>query len=783
MQVAQKVGAADDLPEGVLFVDAPLPTEPRKRPLLLVSVAALALATILLVVSLVPQPRPHGVAVRPAGNGGDKGTTKDNTQGSGAKTTPIVAVPKTPSNEVGSEDELLRLLAEASGQTVQVVVTKSFDVSHPGILFQGDGKRTSLIMKGVDDEDTGKAPLLTFKYQPRDAAEPAALLQVDGADVTFENLRFRVEAGETPEAPVAAVAVRGGKAWFVRCEFAQKDVPPPPYINQRGKRTPLASVLVDSGLTASGLTASGGLAKGDRPRVDFVQCYFKSGQAAIAIHGPADVVASDCAFKPHGALFHLSGQGSANVKLHHCSAFVVSGPAFRIDDDIVCQLSAEYSIFSCTDNTVSNRDEPHLVRHTDAKEPRLVFKGLRNYYDNLNALWVWPSETGYQILANYDDFQKGITAAGGADQNSTSSSDPSIRIWKNAAPHKLAKEQEAFQLNDELREVRTLDLKRPLGVEKSAWGPMPVLEPLKDEPRLADFKLKDNEKVVNPTSDGTTVGVYKSLSLALYAANPGDVILLKHGKSRELDLEMTHLKKPKIDITLKPYEGYQPILTLPFTRDVHPCFLSLHDGRMLFEQLEILLDPDQKLFQSQSFVQIDGPAAVTFRNCVITLRQNAKINQSKAVPLSIVSVGESDEAMMMMGTRPMRSGAEIAFHNCFLRGEGEVVSNRAGRPMDLSTDNTLVGLQGSLLALQGAAKEMPLDAAVTLRLTRSSFFLTEPLVTVRAGQACQRDAAGARRSGPRLPVCAARPEAADRPRAARPVGRDGAFRLRLARGE
>src|SRR5207302_8312565 len=48
LKVAQKFGAADDVPEGVLFVDAALPGDPRKRPLLLISLGALALAFILL---------------------------------------------------------------------------------------------------------------------------------------------------------------------------------------------------------------------------------------------------------------------------------------------------------------------------------------------------------------------------------------------------------------------------------------------------------------------------------------------------------------------------------------------------------------------------------------------------------------------------------------------------------------------------------------------------------------------------------------------------------------
>ena len=57
IQVAQKLGAAAEVPDGVLFVDAPLPTPPRGRPLLLAAVALSALAALLLALSLAPSDR------------------------------------------------------------------------------------------------------------------------------------------------------------------------------------------------------------------------------------------------------------------------------------------------------------------------------------------------------------------------------------------------------------------------------------------------------------------------------------------------------------------------------------------------------------------------------------------------------------------------------------------------------------------------------------------------------------------------------------------------------
>src|SRR5262245_46227181 len=54
LQVAQKLGGAPDLPDGVLFVDAPLPQAPRQRPLLMAAGAAAALVALVVILGQIP---------------------------------------------------------------------------------------------------------------------------------------------------------------------------------------------------------------------------------------------------------------------------------------------------------------------------------------------------------------------------------------------------------------------------------------------------------------------------------------------------------------------------------------------------------------------------------------------------------------------------------------------------------------------------------------------------------------------------------------------------------
>ena len=62
-------------------------------------------------------------------------------------------------------------------------------------------------------------------------------------------------------------------------------------------------------------------------------------------------------------------------------------------------------------------------------------------------------------------------------------------------------------------------------------------------------------------------GVYRRLRSAIEDAKRGDTILLKHGQDRLIKIDMIRLEKSDIDLTIKPYEGYHPILTLGQSSD------------------------------------------------------------------------------------------------------------------------------------------------------------------------------------------------------------------------
>src|SRR5262245_37809620 len=246
MQIAHKVGAAADMPEGVLFVDAPLLAPPRKRPLLLISAGALALATLLMVLSLVQQTtqRPSG---RPAHSGKDEVKVAKDSPTTPGKVPTVGSPPGVPKGvmEIRKEEDLAALLKDESPRLVGYVV-QDFEITDANLVFQGAGSRSLTLKPKADDEGEGntRRPIITWKWQPRETGEPAAALIIDGGDAVFTDLRFRIDGSAgTPDQSAGAVAVRGkGTVTFEKCSFQQVNVAALQFTKNR-KDIPLASVL------------------------------------------------------------------------------------------------------------------------------------------------------------------------------------------------------------------------------------------------------------------------------------------------------------------------------------------------------------------------------------------------------------------------------------------------------------------------------------------------------------------------------------------------------------
>jgi serine/threonine protein kinase len=732
LQVAQKVGAADNLPEGVLFVDASMPVDPRHRPLLMVSLGALALALVLLLLSLAPPP-PRSAA--------PSKSTAQTDKPSAPKDAAVSPLPKTgsrSSDKVGSERQLIEAIADNKGSAATLFLANNITLSDSGLVLQRDGAHTLTIAS----KDLEEPKTIRFKYAPTpDTADylpdVVAGLTVEGGSVTFRNIVFEIEAGETPTRTVAAVGIKGAaKVRFHNCRFVQLGVPQRKFIPQLKTVVPVACVAVDN---------AGG-DKDDRPSVEFDQCFFAgaqvagaqfaSGQAAIAVNGPAEVTTRDCAFKSYGALFHLRGDDphyGIALKLNRCSAFVINGPAFRLDDKASCELFVENSIFSHPDRAPSEKcDEPDLIRQTGSAEPLVRFEGKHNCYHNLNALWVWP----FKLATKLDDFRKLVLDAKGKGDVDSVLLTGDTTIWANATPWKEDSPKEAFRLRPDVREVRGPD-DRALGFEKCMDVAMLPLPPLPAaDAKLATLPLQPNEKLVDPDGpEKPAAGVFKTLFKALAFAQPGDVVYIRHGKnSREVQVKPTPLDNPDLDVTLKPFPGESaPILTLDKTQDAEAAFFRMYDGKLVVEEMELVVEADQENLKSMTVVYMGGNASCTFKNCLITMRPSDAVKHARRVPLSVVTLADPEGAMKMTVQSP-RAAADIHLINSFVRGEGEVLTVRASRPLELEVDNTMLALAGSLVGVQAGSKEAAPGTEAKIRLNHVSALLGEPLLAFRSGK-------------------------------------------------
>jgi Protein kinase domain len=725
LQVARKFGGADDVPEGALFLDAPIPGTYRQRPLLLFSLGALALALIVLLLPVTPQP----VGSVPGGKTSRTHVEKPPaTKDVGAASPSKLKLSGSGGFAINNEQDLVQLFADP-GNVTYATLESSLEVPEGGLVFLGDPKRALII----DCKELYEPRTIRFKFAnlgKSETLDAVAGLTIESGIITFRNIRFELEAQATPDRVVASLGIKApSTVTFQNCIFAQKDVPQRPFIPDRKNRVPVASLAIDN---PEGT-------KEKRPRVILEQCSFNGGQVAIGINGPAEVLITDGAFRPYGALFHLHGENQlpASLVMQRCSAFVINGPAFRLDDAASCELMVRNSIFSRPDNApTEDRDEPDLIRQTDKTEPAVKYEGWRNCYHNLNALWVRPKQTLPEIRTEMEEFLALVREAGGTGDHDSVVLTKETPIWISPTPWKEDSLRNAFKLRPDVKEIRTADLKKGLGFDIP--GKLDALPPFvaKEDPASARLNLKANEKLVDPDGSEKSPGVFRTLHKALAFAEPGDVVYIKHGKNtREVAVSPISLIKPGTDVTLKSFPGEAPaILRLDKSQDTEePAFFRMHDGRLALEQFEFILEPEQANLKSMCVVFMGGNAKASFKNCVVTMRPADAIKQSRRTALSVVTLADPELARKITVPSP-RAFPEIQIFNCFLRGEGEVLCARASRSLDLEVTNTAMVLSGSLLGVHAGVKEPFADLEARIRLDHISAFLAEPLLTFRVGK-------------------------------------------------
>jgi serine/threonine protein kinase len=728
IQVAQKQGAINESPDGVLFVDAPLPSPPRKRPALMAALAVIALTALIAILSLAPTESMRG---NRAANGSDSPAVTVRDGGDAKADKKNDKLPEETDEHVHSVKDLAAALAKK--QVRRIVLEKDINVPEDsdvaGLVFRGDADRGPLTIES--SPDAKKAYAIRVAYltdSPRN--HRWAALAFEGGSVTLSNLRFEVE-GKAPtagDAGLALLAFGRGKFLVQKCTFVQKYLTQPA-VSKPDARLPVASVAVDGSAT-------------EEPVLTFKECYFETGQAAVALTGPATINAKDCAFGPHAALFHLRGrsrQTDTLLALTNCSAFVVDGPAFRLDRDAGCRLNVRYSVFSRPNGRLGTAGgpQPDLISQTNSPERNVCYVGQRNAYHNLNAYWVRSSpDKTERVKSDYGDFDKFQREVRSVQDGMDKQSEPLQRDdspWKIKDPLRDETEPlQMFRLKVDKPELRTENRyeNQMIGVlsfrGERMYESVPPL-PDKISPVVV---AKKKVKIVDPDPKAATGdGIYHTLAAAIDDAEPGDEIQIK--TDGEVPIKPIFLDKAGVNLTIKPHAGFHPVLTLiEKTIQREAALFRLHDGQVVFEHLEFLFKPN-KDFEFQTLVEMMGNGSCTFKQCLLTLLENDKVPTEKRA--SVVRLTDPGKAMKMT-PEPTRAAPEIRFQNCLVRGQGDLVAVLPSRPLDLDVTNAVVALDGCLLAVNGTVKDPP-DSATSnqvVRLTNVTTYLTESLLWLRA---------------------------------------------------
>lgn len=712
LHVAQQLGCAPDLPNTVSYLAPPLPSPPRLHPVMLLLVAA-GITAVLVVVSGWFSGSTTGMDVPPAlvrpGN-----TTQ-------ADPTPRAGLDK------GQKRIVARNAQELADAFKHPLVHIQLDADlidlkgaegEPVLSFHGE----ELVIEPLDPT---RRPVIQLTYSKLGKARSAWTgLKVTARKAVIRGLDFVLNGGSENEAEMQAIEHEGGGSLLLEsCQFVQENL-----LDE--KRFMFSSLL---------LTPPSTLSPGGPARVAIKECWFKGGDKAILIAGPAQVRAENCAFGPHTALFHMRATKlrETSVDLSQCSAILANGSAaFHLGRSASCGINVSNSIFSCPQALAPGEgesirredDRVVLVRQLGGLEGDLRYETRnRNVYHNLTAFWVRqePSQPKITKLVAFglDDFRK----------ETATEDDHSVLVagnpWEIEEPLKIisSKPESAFRLNQKKPELRQLEkpAERIVGVERCTWGKLYRAElPAVDE-RSSEAALA-RTRIVDPTVKQVQKMTYPTLALAVSDARPGDIILIKH--DGELAVDQVRLEKGDGNVTIRPHPKCHPILKPGACTDPEAALFRILDDQLTIESVEFRLQPPKSGFTSQSVALVAGDGQCTFKNCIVTL-EGGPDKDSLLGLVRIVDPG----AFVRPESQQRAAGPKVRLESCFIRGEGDLLSVAGSRPFGLTVKESLIVLDGSFINVEGLPRDVGSQTA-QLTLDHVTTHLSKHFLLLRAAR-------------------------------------------------
>jgi serine/threonine protein kinase len=742
----RKLGAVANVPEGVLSVEAALPQPPGGRPLLFAALAA-GLVVLLIVLLEVfnrtppaPAPSPPAVQATPNPPKNDAGAppgaavqVKDKQPPEKEPIpppTPAVADRAVYNDETPTQGELREWLkANPNAATIEIVLAHDLDLALPP-PGEGDVGLSVAAPHVIVRAKPGTRPTIRFRHdsRPQDPRGAWTALAVEGKTVEVRGVRFVVD-GQDADVQVAGLSLhgrprdRGEECDFVveGCEFLQTR-------SLHGERR-LASLVADAGA-------------GGRATLKLTDCCFlgfqdlqgaapdlvlhgaqRGGDDAVVRRGAVEVRAADCAFGPHATAFRLEGKGTRAVALaaEHCSVIAGDHAAvFAFAAGAGGRLDLRGCLFA---RPAAPEEGAGAVLLRDADPDDVTCIDRDNRYYGLDAYWPAAGDKG-----DWAAFQRRVVADRSGDSFVLDAPPWDHNPLEALKDYELARGATAlgvaFQNNERLLELRTAaDRGQPVGVRRlgdvnyaDRLAVFDKQDSLLKKIRIVDSSVKDEDRERR---------VYPTLEEAVAAAQPGDVVLIREKGVVKVDAMLLNKKEP-IDLTIKPYPGRHPVLTLS-TRKYASALFKVLDGQLRLEGLEFLLQPDQPEFRSQALVALPGSGQCTLRRCVVTLDPN-----KQPAALALATLSDAGELMM---PAPGAAAPQLELENCLVRGEGDLVAGPGGRPFELTATNTAVVLKGSVVSLEAPAdaKEAP-PGQVGVTLRQVTALLNGNLVRLHGGK-------------------------------------------------
>jgi hypothetical protein len=707
MQVARKVGAADDLPEGVLFVDAPLPAGPRTRPAVIIALPFLALGLLIALLALNPlsEPRDNVSVALPKDRAAAANDKKKDTPPREVQPAALGQTPLPEDKVVTRAKDLETILKDPSLQDRrEIKLSGLINLADIGAFGFAAGSTTGQPLTLTSSE----LGLATLEFDPdrrNSSAEVDASptgLTITGGQIVFDNLKILVKANRNWPEAVAAIGIRGlAKVVFQRCQFEQDVVPFAPAFPG------IASVRVDA-------TSSDGV-----PRIELRDCCFSgkglahAGQVAVAVQGPTSIHAVNCGFGPHAAFFQLRNGcrvDTTTVSLEHCSGFVFDGPVFGFQPGTGATLQVKASLFSRYDDerAFAAGHPPDLIHQTDQTPIRYV--GRQSRYHHLNALWENSSDK--EIVNTLERFKAVLKErnSGSDDSDQELLLGQSDSPWNADKPLQLPAEL-AFQVKPEFEKF---------GLQSCYWGKV-------ERPGAREPSLAGNEKLYDPDYKGSSRQIFNSFERALINLDKGDTLFIKPGKDGR-PIELPPTVRNQVNATLKAWPKSAPVLKLAFANPSDLAFFRVQEGKLHFEGLHFLLEARPELAGPLSVLKVGDNVQATFDHCVFTLRA------SGSNPSSVVSLLDPKERMMPKSDTPA-PGSRVEFRDSFIRGEGDLANLCSCRRLYIGLTNTLVAVAGSLVDLDIKSDDATPEQGPRVELKRSSVFSREPIFALSSSKA------------------------------------------------